>query len=85
MPKATYYYDNGRGGLSEVSVEADNDGNLIREGEKEPFCTGAKAADSPVNGCYVPAAGRKSRKKDEPEKRDSENESENKDLTLPAP
>lgn len=77
MAKAKYYFDNGRGGLTEVPVEADDKGNLIRldddgkptelgdDGKPVAFCRGAKKSDNhePADGRYILDSDRKKKKK----------------------
>jgi hypothetical protein len=64
MAKGTYYFDNGRGGLTAVLCDADEDGNLShfdekgkvvvdKDGEPVHFCSGAKQASEPADGVFV--------------------------------
>lgn len=68
MAKATYYFSPGGALLRAVPCEADKDGNLTREGETVPFCTGAPASESPASGCYVLEPAEKPKK---PDKKDA--------------
>lgn len=68
MTKTAYHFLDGRNQLVAVPCSHDGKGNLTKEGEKEPFCTGAKESKTPADGCFtVEAAPAPAAKKKEEE------------------